>query len=70
MRKYWRREGKPPIPGTNGAVGASHLRGVGKRGFFCGIERKEMEKTKKGKNIVNNCELFLHWGESPFIMRL
>ena len=47
-----------------------HLRGVGKRDFFYGIERKEMEKTKEGKNIVNNCELFLHWGESPFIMRL
>ena len=28
------------------------------------------KRLENGKNLVNNCELFLHWGESPFIMGL
>ena len=62
-----------PVPagslGTGKTAAGREL--LGEKGRLTG-GRKEFRRKRleNGKNLVNNCELSLHWGESPFIMGL
>ena len=62
-----------PVPagslGTGKTAAGREL--FGEKGRLTG-GRKEFRRKRleNGKNLVNNCELSLHWGESPFIMGL